>query len=140
MSSITLLGTGTCQIEHERRASSVLLELDGLLVLFDCGHGVSQRLLEAGISHDKLSHIVLSHFHADHVSDLIALLQAGAWSRRDARSSDLHIYGPRGVQRLVDGLMNLFEPSSFTQPAYAVRVYEITTEGFEIGTQNWQTC
>ena len=108
MSSITLLGTGTCQIEHERRALSVLLKLDGLLVLFDCGHGVLQRLLEAGISHDKLSHIVLSHFHADHVSDLIPLLQAGAWSRRDARSSDLHIYGPRGVHRLVDGLMNLF--------------------------------
>jgi ribonuclease BN (tRNA processing enzyme) len=137
MSSITLLGTGTCQIEHERRASSVLLELDGLLVLFDCGHGVAQRLLEAGISHDKLDHIVLSHFHADHVSDLIPLLQAGAWSRRDARSSDLHIYGPRGVQRLVDGLMDLFGPSSFTQPSYAVRVHEISTEGFEIGTQSF---
>ncbi len=65
MSRITLLGTGTCQIEHERRASSVLLELDGLLILFDCGHGVSQRLLEAGISHDKLNHIVLSHFRAN---------------------------------------------------------------------------
>ncbi len=137
MSSITLLGTGTCQIEHERRASSVLLELDGLLVLFDCGHGVVQRLLEAGISHDKLGHVVLSHFHADHVSDLIPLLQAGAWSQRDARSSDLHIYGPRGVQRLVDGLMDLFGASSFTQPSYAVRVHEITAEGFEIGTQSF---
>jgi ribonuclease BN (tRNA processing enzyme) len=138
MNSITLLGTGTCQIEHERRASSVLLELDGLLVLFDCGHGVAQRLLEAGISHDRLSHIVLSHFHADHVSDLIPLLQAGAWSRRDARTSDLHIYGPRGVQQLVDGLMSLFGSSSFMQPSYAVRVHEITTEQFEIGTRRFE--
>jgi ribonuclease BN (tRNA processing enzyme) len=135
MSSITLLGTGTCQIEHQRRASSVLLELDGLLILFDCGHGVSQRLLEAGISHDKLDHIVLSHFHPDHVSDLIPLLQCGAWSRSDARSTNLHIYGPRGVQRLVDGLMNLFGSSSFTQPSYAVRVHEITEEQFEIDGQ-----
>lgn len=39
MSLLTLLGTGTCQIEHERRASSVLLELDGLPILFDCRHG-----------------------------------------------------------------------------------------------------
>ena len=138
MSRITLLGTGTCQIEHERRASSVLLELDGLLILFDCGHGVSQRLLEAGISHDKLNHIVLSHFHPDHVSDLVPLLHAGAWSRRDARSTDLHIYGPRGVQQLVDGLMILFGPSSFTQPSYAVRVHEIVEEQFEIGTRRFE--
>ena len=138
MSSITLLGTGTCQIEQERRASSVLLELDGLLVLFDCGHGVAQRLLEAGISHDKLSHIVLSHFHPDHVSDLIPLLQAGAWSRRNARSSDLHIYGPRGVRQLIEGLMSLFQASSFTQPSYAVRVHEITEGQFEIGTQHFE--
>jgi ribonuclease BN (tRNA processing enzyme) len=137
MSSITLLGTGTCQIEHERRASSVLLELDGLLVLFDCGHGVSQRLLEAGVSHDKLSHIVLSHFHADHVSDLIPLLQAGAWSRRDARSTDLHIYGPQGVQRLIDGLMKLFRDLMRTQPSYKVCVHEITEEQFEIGGQHF---
>src|SRR5579864_5339415 len=108
MSSITLLGTGTCQIERERRASSVLLDLDGLPILFDCGHGVVQRLLEAGIAHDRLNHIVLSHFHPDHVSDIIPLLQAGAWSRRDPRSSDLHIYGPDGTQNLVDGLMHIF--------------------------------
>lgn len=137
MSSITLLGTGTCQIEHERRASSVLLELDGLLVLFDCGHGVSQRLLEAGISHDKLSYIVLSHFHPDHVSDLIPLLQAGAWSRRDARTSDLHIYGPRGVHDLVGGLINLFGLSSFTQPSYALHTHEVSLNHFEIGTQSF---
>ncbi|MBV9617033.1 MAG: hypothetical protein JO031_16380, partial [Ktedonobacteraceae bacterium] len=49
MSSLTLLGTGTCQIEYERRASSVLLELANTFVLFDCGHGVVQRLLEIGV-------------------------------------------------------------------------------------------
>src|ERR1051326_1977981 len=137
MSSITLLGTGTCQIEHERRASSVLLELDGLPILFDCGHGVMQRLLEAGISHDRLNHVVLSHFHADHVSDLIPLLQAGAWSRRDPRSSDLHVYGPRGLHHLIGGLMNLFGLSSFTQPSYAIHTHEIASEHFEIETQGF---
>lgn len=134
MSSIILLGTGTCQIEHERRASSVLLDLDGLPILFDCGHGVVQRLLDAGISHDKLNHVVLSHFHADHVSDLIPLLQAGAWSRRDARSTDLHIYGPHGLHDLIGGLMNLFGPSSFTQPSYTVHTHEIRSEHLKLET------
>jgi ribonuclease BN (tRNA processing enzyme) len=133
MSSITLPGTGTCQIEHERRASSVLLELDGLHILFDCGHGVVQRLLETGVQHNRLEHVILSHFHPDHVSDLIPLMQAGAWSRRDPRSTDLHIYGPPGTQRLIDGLMDLFSPTSFSQPSYQVRVHEITHDSFSIG-------
>lgn len=134
MSQVILLGTGTCQIEHERRASSVLIELDGLPILFDCGHGILQRLLEVGIRHNQLDHVVLSHFHPDHVSDLIPLLHAGAWSRRGPRTSDLHIYGPPGVQKLIEGFMNLFGPSSLKQPAYDIRVHEVTAEQFWIGS------
>jgi len=138
MSSLTLLGTGTCQIEFERRASSVLLDLDGLYVLFDCGHGAVQRLLEAGVQHDQVQHIVLSHFHPDHVSDLVPFLQAGAWSRRNPRSLDVHIYGPAGVQRVVNGLMNVFGASSLQQPSYAVTVHEVTDGQFTIGPHHFE--
>ena len=133
MSSITLLGTGTCQIEFERRASSVLLELEGMPVLFDCGHGIVQRLLEAGFQHNEVNHIIVSHFHPDHVSDLIPFLQAGAWSRRNPRSSDLHIYGPSGVRKFIDGLMHVFGPSSFQQPSYNISVHEVAEGQFSIG-------
>ncbi len=138
MSSLTLLGTGTCQIEHERRASSVLLELDHMHILFDCGHGIVQRLLEVGVQHNHLHHVVLSHFHPDHVSDLIPLLQAGAWSQRDPRSADLHIYGPPGVQKLIDGLKQVFGPNSFQQASYAVIVHEIAEEHFTIGPHRFE--
>ena len=133
MSSLNLLGTGTCQIEHERRASSVLIQLDGMPVLFDCGHGVVQRLLEVGVQHNELNHIVLSHFHPDHVSDLIPILHAGAWSRRNPRTSDLHIYGPPGIQQLIDGFMNIFGASSFRQPIYDILVHEVAGGRFTIG-------
>jgi len=133
MSTLTLLGTGTCQIEHERRASSVLLELNGTYILFDCGHGIIQRLLDVGIQHDQINHIILSHFHPDHVSDLILLLHAGAWSRRNPRTSNLHIYGPPGVQHLIDGFINLFGASSFQQPSYNIIVSEITGDHIQIG-------
>jgi ribonuclease BN (tRNA processing enzyme) len=133
MSSITLLGTGTCQIEHERRASSVLIRLDDTPVLFDCGHGVVQRLLEIGVQHNELNHIVISHFHPDHISDLIPFLHAGAWSRRNPRTTDLHIYGPPGIQQLIDGLKNLFGASALQQPAYDILVHEVAGEKFSIG-------
>ena len=133
MSNITLLGTGTCQIEYERRASSVLIQLDGMPVLFDCGHGVVQRLLEVGVQHNELNHIIVSHFHPDHVSDLLPLLHAGAWSRRNPRTTDMHIYGPPGIKQLIDGFKNIFGVSALQQPTYVVFVHEVDGERFSIG-------
>jgi len=133
MSNITLLGTGTCQIEYERRASSVLIQLDGMPVLFDCGHGVVQRLLEVGVQHNELNHIVVSHFHPDHISDLIPFLHAGAWSRHNPRTTDLHIYGPSGIRQLIDGFKNIFGVSALQQPTYVVFVHEVDGERFSIG-------
>ncbi len=138
MSSLTLLGTGTCQIEFERRASSVLLELEGTYILFDCGHGVVQRLLECGVRHSQVQHVVLSHFHPDHVSDLIPLLQAGAWSRHDPRHSNIHIYGPQGVQRLLDGFIDIFKRNAFEQPSYKVIVQELTAGPYTIDEQRFE--
>jgi ribonuclease BN (tRNA processing enzyme) len=134
MSNLILLGTGTCQIEYERRASSVLIQLDGTPVLFDCGHGVVQRLLEVGIQHNELNHIVVSHFHPDHVSDLIPFLHAGAWSRRNPRTADLHVYGPPGVQQFIDGFMNVLGTSALQQPTYDILVHEVAEEHFSIGS------
>ncbi|BCL81221.1 ribonuclease Z [Ktedonobacteria bacterium brp13] len=132
MSELTLLGTGTCQVEAERRASSVLIRLDETAILFDCGHGILQRLLEAGVRHDQLQHVVLSHFHPDHISDLISLMHAGAWSQRDPRTSDLHIYGPQGVRDLITGIFQLLGANSFQQPYYQVHIHEITEPRFTI--------
>jgi len=125
MNTLTLLGTGTCQIEYERRASSVLLNMNGTAILFDCGHGIVQRLLEAGINPNSLQHVILSHFHPDHVSDLVPLLHAGAWSQKEPRNVDLHIYGPPGTQRFLDNLFDLFGHSAFQQPGrYTISIHE----------------
>jgi ribonuclease BN (tRNA processing enzyme) len=139
MSRLTLLGTGTCQVEFERRASSVLVELEGTPILFDCGHGVLQRLLEAGVQHWQVQHIVLSHFHPDHVSDLIPLLHAGAWSRRNPRKDDLHIYGPAGVHNLINTLMTLFKPGSFQQSSYTISVEELCEGPFRIAGYDFES-
>lgn len=139
MSSMILLGTGTCQIEYERRASSVLLELDGMLILFDCGHGIVQRLLDVGIKHNEINHVVLSHFHPDHVSDLVPLLHAGAWTQRNPRTTDLQIYGPVGAQNLIDGLMKVFGPNSLQKPTYNIVVHELTGEQFSIGPYSFES-
>ena len=133
MARLILLGTGTCQLEDGRTASSVLVELDGLRLVFDCGRGVAARLAELGCRQDDLGHVVISHFHADHVSDLIPLLQAGSWSRSDPRSRDLHIWGPPGLRRLVEGWFELFGPGRLVNPdGYGVELHELEAGPFTI--------
>ena len=73
---ITLLGTGTCQIQRHRMASSILVEFDTFRLLYDCGRGITQRLLELNLQNNDIQQIVLSHFHPDHISDLIVFLHA----------------------------------------------------------------
>ena len=133
MGRLVLLGTGTCQLEDGRAASSALLELDGLRLVFDCGRGVAARLAALGYRQDQLRHVVVSHFHADHVSDLVPLMQAGSWSRTDPRSRDLHIWGPPGLRRLVDGWLELFGAAALVNPdGYAVEVHELPAGPFTI--------
>ncbi len=133
MACLTLLGTGTCQLEDGLVASSALVELDGLRLVFDCGRGVATRLAGLGFRQDQLRHVVVSHFHADHVSDLIPLLQAGSWSQTDPRSRDLHIWGPPGLRRLVDGWLELFGAASLVNPdRFAVELHELPAGPFAI--------
>lgn len=94
---LIILGTGTCQIQKERMASSVLLDLGKSKVVYDFGRGVCQRITEAGYKISDIDHIILSHFHPDHFSDLIPFLHASSFSKVEPRRHDLNIYGPAGT-------------------------------------------
>lgn len=122
---IVLLGTGTCELQERRRASSVLVELDGVRVVYDLGRGIADRLADLGLRQDDLCHVVFSHFHPDHVSDLVPFLQAAAWSRVDPRSEDLHLYGPRGLENQMMRLLSLFEVDNLTRDSWRVHLHEV---------------
>lgn len=127
-----MLGTGTCQLDETRRASSVLLELDGLRLVFDLGRGIADRIQAIGLRQDDVRHIVFSHFHPDHVSDLVPYLHAAAWSRTDPRSVDLHLYGPLGLEVQVMRLLSLFGPQTLAREHWRVQLHEIRGDQLEI--------
>lgn len=134
---ITLLGTGTCQIQKERMASSVLIEIGDLRVVHDFGRGISQRLFERNLKQDDVRNIVLSHFHPDHLSDLIPFIQAACWSRIDPRSLDLHIYGPKGTKVQIMRLLSLFEVDNIQSEKWDTHIHEIRSEKFTINRQEF---
>jgi len=81
---ITFLGTGTsqgvpvitceCPIcgssdEHDKRLrTSLLLELNGKVLLFDAGPDFRQQMLRANVK--KLDSIILTHEHKDHIAGM----------------------------------------------------------------------
>lgn len=137
MDRIVLLGTGTCQLQSHRLASSVLLELDGLRLVYDFGRGIAGRLAEIGLKQDDLEHVVLSHFHPDHLSDLIPYLQAAAWSQIDPRGKDLHIHGPIGLEVQLMRLLSLFGPETLVRDSYRVHLHEIRSDRLQIGSRTF---
>lgn len=131
---IVLLGTGTCQLQERRMASSVLVELPDLRFVFDFGRGIALRLVQQGLRQDEVEHVVLSHFHPDHLSDLIPYLHAACWSQVDPRHRDLHIYGPPGLEVQLMRLLSLFGPHDLSRPEhFRVHLHEIHDSCFAIG-------
>lgn len=98
-----------------------------------------QRLLDVGVHPNTLQHVILSHFHPDHVSDLIPLFHAAAWSRTRPRTTDLHIYGPQGTRALINGYLVLFGRTAFEQSSYALIVHETTEATFSIGPHMFES-
>jgi ribonuclease Z len=101
MLDLALVGTGGLMPLPNRWLASVLVRYGPHLVLFDCGEGtqISLRALSWGIKDIDL--ILISHVHGDHIAGLPGLLLTLSNS---GRTEPVHLVGPPGVRRVVDGL------------------------------------
>jgi ribonuclease BN (tRNA processing enzyme) len=131
---LILLGTGTCRLEPDRAASAVLVDTGTMRLVFDFGRGVATRLVTLGLTQDDLGHVVLSHYHPDHLSDLIPYLQAGNYSPDDPRGRDLHVYGPPGLGAVMRSIVHLVgEGDLFGQERFRVHTHELGPGRHPIG-------
>jgi ribonuclease BN (tRNA processing enzyme) len=100
---VQVLGSGGPELADKRASSSYLIWIDGKpRVLVDIGGGAALRFGESGATVSDLDVILFTHLHADHTSDLPALVKASFF---EERSRPLPIYGPPG---------NKFMPSTVT--------------------------
>jgi ribonuclease BN (tRNA processing enzyme) len=134
---LTILGSGTCNLAADKAAASVMIEHGGLRVVYDFGRGTSIRLTELGLHQDDVEHIFLSHFHPDHVSDLIPYLHAASWSQIDPRSTDLTIYGPVGVKEFIEKLFSAFDWKQEFSRGFKITVREIADGPLTIGGERF---
>ncbi len=83
MFDVVFLGTAASTPSIDRGLSSLLVRAGRERFLIDCGEGTQRQLLKSGIGFRKLSGILLTHAHLDHILGLpgllstLALLEAG---------------------------------------------------------------
>ena len=103
MIDVCLPGTGGTLPLPERFLATVLIRCGGQLVLIDCGEGTQVSLRKLGWGLRDIGHVLITHFHADHISGLPGLLLTVGNSGRGPEEP-LTIVGPPGVQRVVEHL------------------------------------
>ncbi len=105
MIEIVFLGTSCMQPTKERNHSSFLLSFNQENILFDCGEGTQRQLRIAGLKPAKITRLLISHWHGDHVFGISGLLSSmGA----DQFAKKLYIYGPKGSKKYLEHLLKSF--------------------------------
>ena len=102
---ITLLGTGTPNLDNDRWGPSTLIQAGKYIILFDCGRGTLLRIKQAGVNPNLVSKIFLTHLHSDHSVGIPDLWLTG-WEM--GREKPLQVWGPEGTQAFAFHLREAF--------------------------------
>lgn len=105
MVEILFLGTGCMQPTKVRNHSGILLSYKTENILMDCGEGIQRQMKIAGVKPAKITRLLISHWHGDHVFGIAGLMSTmGA----DNFAKRLHIYGPKGTKKYLYHLFQSF--------------------------------
>ena len=99
---ILFLGTSSMVPTKERNQSGVLISHGSEGILIDCGEGMQRQLKIAGIKLTKITKILISHWHGDHILGLPGLIQSMSTSNYD---KTLRIYGPLGTKKFMKKML-----------------------------------
>lgn len=105
---------------HHRWLTSLLVRLNGKMLLIDCGEGTQIPLRQSGWGFKAIDAICFTHYHADHVAGLPGLLLSLANSMR---TEPLTMVGPPGLLTILQGCMTIIPGLP-----YDVRIYECSTQ------------
>ena len=121
---LTILGCYAATPRTITNPTSQVLEIKNRMFLIDCGEGTQVQLRKNKIKFSKINQIFISHLHGDHFFGLIGLISTFSLL---GRTTDLHIYGPKGIKEII--LLQLRLSNSWTN--YDLYFHELESEKSE---------
>lgn len=121
---LTILGSGTVVPDHVRHPSAYLIESHRARILLDCGAGTLSRLSSLNVVWQELTHVVLTHFHDDHVGGVPGLFAAWKHGMEPARTKPVEIVGPVGTRALLER-QGVLDPHPGGLPTLPVEITEV---------------
>ena len=101
MLTLTFLGTAAACPTVDRNVSSLAVQREGELLLFDCGEGTQRQMMRYGVGF-SFKEIFISHYHSDHFLGVIGLFRTlGLMDRKEG----VILYGPKGAERVLGGAL-----------------------------------
>jgi ribonuclease Z len=94
---LTFLGTAAARPTVGRNVSSLVVQREGDVMLFDCGEGTQRQMMRFGTGF-AFRDIFFSHLHADHFLGVIGLLRTLGLQ---AREEPVDLWTPRGTEPLL---------------------------------------
>lgn len=122
---LTILGCYAATPRTISNPTSQVLEIKNHLFLIDCAEGTQVQLRKNKLKFSRINHIFISHLHGDHFYGLVGLISTFMLLNR---TTDLHVYGPKGIKEVV--LLQLRLSNSFT--GYNLFFKELTSLESEV--------
>ncbi len=121
---VIIIGSGTCVPRRERAGPATVVRMAGVTILVDSAAGTLRRLEENSIPWTSIDYLFYTHFHPDHIGELVPLIFATRYAPGFKRERPMEIYGPQGLLELHSHLQAAFGQWVEPQPQ-RVQLHEI---------------
>ena len=121
---ITFLGTGAQIPTKKRSHTAILLNYNEENILIDCGEGTQRQFRIAGLNPCKITRILITHKHGDHVFGLPGLIST---LEHSGYNKTLYIYGPYGIKKVLENFLGL----NYSKKNFKIVIKEVSGKFFE---------
>jgi hypothetical protein len=113
---VALCGAGSPLPDPDRSGPCVAVIGGRRLYVIDSGSGTSRSLARMRLPQGRVAAVFLTHFHSDHI-DGLGELMLQRWVN-GAHDSPMPVYGPSGVEAVVEGFNRAYAQDSIYRVAH----------------------
>jgi ribonuclease Z len=102
---VLVLGSGTPQPGTGRLPAATAIIAGNRFLVVDAGEGAGRQIADLGLPLHKVTDVLITHFHSDHIAGLGQLLNQ-SWN--DGRTHPIVVHGPEGIADIMDGFARVY--------------------------------